>query len=96
MNDVDVENIAAGNGIIAKNIYGDWSLDEHLVHGSSKASVLHDPWIATTSDISIARKFNEINQLGIVEIDLSKIHSLSFKKGYVVLTRDTRGYHFSI
>ncbi|WP_407653330.1 RHS repeat-associated core domain-containing protein [Brevibacillus ruminantium] len=70
LNGMDVENLANGMGIIAKNPKGDWTLEQHIIGGD--ASWKNDPWIATTEDYIIAKtRFN--SGQGIVAIDLSKV-----------------------
>ena len=71
-----------------------------MVNGSSKSSWANDPFISTTTDIDVARGFNEAgSKLGIVEIDLSKVPSESFK-GYEIYPRvngvEGLPYHYSI
>ncbi|MEA2416363.1 MAG: hypothetical protein QOI58_3020 [Thermoanaerobaculia bacterium] len=41
--------------------------------GSECPSLANDPWLATTTDLNIARAFNERNQFGIVKIDSNKV-----------------------
>ena len=41
-----------GLGLEAKNPNGNWTLEEHLVNGSSKTSWSNDPFISTTSDLN--------------------------------------------
>jgi RHS repeat-associated protein len=77
LNPQDVETMGRGEGISAKNPDGDWSLAEHLVRGSSRASWANDPWISTTTDQSVAEGFNEAgNKLGVVAIDLDRVPSV--------------------
>lgn len=75
----DAEPIASGNGIWAKNPNGSWTQEEHLVHGSGKAAVLNNPWIATSLDKNIAKDFSSGN--GLVRIDLSRLPSGTFQYG---------------
>jgi RHS repeat-associated protein len=91
----NAETYAKGEGLLAKNANGSWSLEDHLIKGSSPKSFLNDPWIATTSDISIARAFSSGN--GIVRINLSKLPSSTVvQRGWLSLPRTSAGYHYSI
>ena len=88
-----------GLGLEAKNPNGNWTLKEHLVNGSGKASWQNDPYISTTSDFSVAEGFNQAGSgHGIVKIDINKVPSPQFK-GYEIYPR-TNGveglpYHYS-
>ena len=90
----NAESFAAGRGIFAKAPNGIWTLEEHLIHGSSPKALLKNPWIATSSDVNIAKAFSSGN--GIVKINLSMIPKSSIQKGWMVLPRSSPGYHFSI
>lgn len=94
LNSANARSIAAGEGISAKAVDGAWTLEEHLIYGSGSKSFLSDPWIATSSDIDIARAFSSGN--GVVRIDLSKLPSGSFERGWLNLSRSSPGYHYSI
>ena len=73
-----------GQGLEAKNPNGTWTLEEHLVNGSSKKSWANDPYISTTSDLNVAKGFNEAgSRLGIAVIDLDKIKTNTCK-GYEI------------
>ncbi|MBP6664314.1 MAG: hypothetical protein KA168_03390 [Chitinophagales bacterium] len=86
--------LKAGKGIFPKAPNGAWTLEEHLIHGSSKKSYAHDPWIATSTEIDIAKSFSGGN--GLVRIDLSKIPPNSIQIGWEILPRSSAGYHYSI
>ncbi|NBI31144.1 RHS repeat-associated core domain-containing protein [Chengkuizengella marina] len=73
LNEKDFGNVASGKGIIAKNPYGIWSLLDHVTLGDRAEAWLNDPWISTTTNINVAREFNEVNNYGIVVIDLNKV-----------------------
>ncbi len=88
------QSFAAGRGIFAKAPDGSWTLEDHLIHGSSAKSFTNDPWIATSTDINIAKSFSSSN--GVAEIDLSKISSSSIQKGWMNLPRSSAGYHYSV
>lgn len=91
----NAETYAQGNGLFAKNSNGTWSLEEHLTRGSSIKSFLNDPWIATTSNINVARSFSSGN--GLVRINLSKLPSTTIvQHGWQSLPRTSAGYHYSI
>jgi RHS repeat-associated protein len=76
LNSQDAATVARGEGIVAKNPEGEWSLAEHLVKGSSRASWANDPWISTTTDQSVAEGFNESgSKLGVVAINLDQVPS---------------------
>ena len=100
LNVKDAERYSQGLGLEAKNPNGTWSLDEHLVRGSGRASWLNDPFISTTTDIDVARGFNKAgSNLGIIEIDLNKVSTKALK-GYEIYPRVNREaglpYHYSI
>jgi RHS repeat-associated protein len=90
----NAETLAAGKGIFAKAPGGSWTLEQHLIQGSSPKALLNNPWIATSSDINIARSFSSGN--GLVRIDLSKLSANSIQKGWMNLPRSSAGYHYSI
>jgi hypothetical protein len=71
LNAKDAERLAAGLGLEAKNPAGTWTAAQHVARGSSRAALANDPWIATTSDLNVARAFKSGN--GIAKIDLSKV-----------------------
>ena len=100
INPKDADRLSKGLSLEAKNPFGTWKLDEHLIGGSSKSSWANDPFISTTNNISVARGFNKAgSNLGIVEIDLSKVTSQALK-GYEIYPRvnGMKGlpYHYSI
>lgn len=71
-----------------------------MIKGSSNSSFANDPFISTTSDINVARGFNQAgSNLGIVEIDMSKVSSASYK-GFEIYPRvngaEGLPYHYSI
>lgn len=90
----DAASLNAGNGISAKALNGTWSLEQHLINGSSSKARLNNPWIATSTDINVARSFSSGN--GLIRINLSKLPASSAQKGWMSLPRSFRGYHFSI
>jgi len=98
LNAKDAERYAAGLGLEAKNPGGAWNLGEHIAQGSSKASWVNDPWIATSSDINIARAFDTSGN-GILAIDLNKVTSLQ-QRAWEMYPRvnGVQGlpYHYSI
>ena len=99
LNQKDYDRYTNGLGLEAKNPNGNWTLKEHLVNGSGKASWQNDPYISTTSDFSVAEGFNQAGSgHGIVKIDINKVPSPQFK-GYEIYPR-TNGveglpYHYS-
>ena len=100
LNVKDAERYSQGLGLEAKKPNGMWSLDEHLVKGSGRASWLNAPFISTTTDIDVARGFNKAgSNLGIIEIDLN-IVSTKALKGYEIYPRVNGEaglpYHYSI
>ncbi|NMO94324.1 RHS repeat-associated core domain-containing protein [Paenibacillus lemnae] len=100
LNQKDADRLSQGLGLEAKNPNGIWKLDEHLVGGSGKGSWANDPYISTTTDIDVARGFNQSgSNLGIVEIDLNKVPTLALK-GYELYPRkngvEGLPYHYSI
>jgi len=90
----NAETLAAGQGILAKAPNGSWTLEQHLIQGSSPKSFLNNPWIATSTDINIAKAFNSGN--GIIRIDLSQMPASSMERGWMSLPRSSAGYHYSI
>lgn len=84
----------------AKNPNGNWGLKEHILNGSGKPSWSNDPYISTTTDLSVAQGFNNSgNNLGIAVIDMNKVPSTTYK-GFEIFPR-TNGveglpYHYSI
>lgn len=70
----DAASLAAGKGIIAKNVDGTWSAMEHILEGSKKTALLNDPWISTTTSLDVARGYE--SRFGIVAIDLRKVSSI--------------------
>ncbi|MEW4923108.1 RHS repeat-associated core domain-containing protein [Algibacter sp. 2305UL17-15] len=94
MTSLDAASVKAGNGLFAKAPYGAWTLEEHLIMGSSKKALFNNPWIATSADINIARSFSSGN--GLVRIDLSKVSIGSVERGWMQLQRSSPGYHYSI
>jgi len=100
LNAKDAKRLSQGLGLEAKNPVGKWGLDEHITGGSSKMSWQNDPWISTTSDINVAKGFNASgHNLGVVEIDLSKVPSTQLK-GWEIYPRVNGEtglpYHYSI
>jgi len=100
INPKDTSRLNQGLSLEAKNPEGAWKLDEHLIGGSGKASWANDPFISTTTDIDVARGFNQSgSNLGIVKIDLNKVSSQALK-GYEVYPRingvEGLPYHYSI
>ena len=100
LNQKDYERYTNGMGLEAKNPNGNWSLNEHLVNGSGKASWANDPYISTTSDLSVAKGFNQSGSgYGIVKIDMNKVTSASYK-GYEIYPRvngvEGLPYHYSV
>ena len=100
INAKDAERLSQGLGLEAKNPTGSWELDEHLVSGSNNSSWQNDPWISTTSDINIAKGINSSgSNLGVVEIDLSKVTSTQIN-GWEIYPRVNGEaglpYHYSI
>ena len=86
--------IKAGQGMYAKNPNGPWSLEMHLIHGSSEASHKFDRFIAFSPDLEVAQSFN--SGYGIIGVDLTKIPDYSIRRGWLELPRTSKGYHFSI
>ena len=100
LNSKDSERLGQGLGLEAKNPVGTWKLDEHLIGGSGKSSWANDPFISTTTDIDVARGFNQSgSNLGVVKIDLNKVPSKALK-GYEIYPRvngvEGLPYHYSI
>ena len=100
LNQKDYERYTNGLGLEAKNPNGNWDLKEHLVDGSGKLSWVNDPYISTTSDLSVAKGFNQSGSgYGIVKIDLNKVNSPSYK-GYEIYPRvngkEGLPYHYSV
>ena len=100
LNQKDYERYIKGLGLEAKNPNGNWSLKEHLVNGSGKASWANDPYISTTSDLNVANGFNQSGSgYGVVKIDMNKVTSASYK-GYEIYTRvngvEGLPYHYSV
>ena len=100
LNQKDYERYTNGLGLEAKNPNGSWSLKEHLVDGSGKLSWANDPYISTTSDLSVAKGFNQSGSgYGIVKIDMNKVTSPSYK-GYEIYPRvngkEGLPYHYSV
>jgi RHS repeat-associated protein len=89
----NAESSSHGKGIFAKAPEGIWSLEQHLTLGSSPKSFLNDPWIATSTNESIARSFSSGN--GLIRIDLTKIPETSIERGWLSLSRSSPGYHYS-
>jgi hypothetical protein len=89
----NAESLSSGKGIFAKAPNGSWSLEEHLIHGSSPKSNLNDPWISTTPD-NIAKSFS--SEHGMIRIDLSKVSTGNIQRGWLTLPRTSGGYHYSI
>jgi len=90
----NAETYAMGKGISAKAPNGSWSLEQHLIGGSGYQSLMHNPWIATSTDINVAKAFSSGN--GLIRIDLSKIPANKMYQGWNILPRSSRGYHYSI
>ena len=100
LNQKDYECYTNGLGLEAKNPGGEWGLEDHLINGSGKTSWTNDPYISTTSDINVARGFNQAGSgYGIVKIDMSKVTSPSYK-GYEIFPRvngvEGLPYHYSV
>lgn len=85
----NAESLAAGNGIFAKAPGGFWTLEQHLIQGSSPKSFLNNPWIATSTDIYVARSFSSGN--GLIRIDLSKLPAGSMQQGGYLQLISKRG-----
>jgi len=90
----DATSLRAGKGLLAKAPNGIWSLEQHLIRGSSPKAWFNNPWIATSTDINIARSFSSGN--GLVRINLSKLPTQSIQRGWMNLPRSSAGYHYSI
>jgi hypothetical protein len=90
----DAASLRAGKGLLGKAPNGAWSFEQHLIHGSSSKAWLNNPWIATSTDIKIARSFSSGN--GLVRINLSKLPAGSMQRGWMSLPRSSAGYHYSI
>ena len=58
---------------MAKNQDGSWSAEEHVLLGSTSLARMKDPWIGTTSEITVTDGFD--SGFGVVAIDLSKIQT---------------------
>ena len=100
LNQKDYDRYSQGLGLEAKNPNGNWGLKEHIISGSGKKSWLNDPYISTTTDLSVAQGFNNSgSKLGIVVIDMDKVSSASYK-GYEIFSRlngkEGLPYHYSI
>ena len=100
LNEKDYKRYTNGLDLEAKNPNGSWGLDEHLINGSGKDSWTNDPYISTTSDLSVAEGFNQSGSgYGIVKIDMNKVPSDSYK-GYEIYPRvngkEGLPYHYSI
>ncbi|WP_155986896.1 RHS repeat-associated core domain-containing protein, partial [Paenibacillus durus] len=92
INDVDIDMIAAGKGIIAKDPMGTWSAEEHILYGSDEEAWVNDPWLSTTADPTVAfNKYNG-NRNGVIVIDLSKIQSNKLYFSILNLKPGTRAY----
>jgi hypothetical protein len=77
-------------GLEAKNPSGSWSLEEHILRGSKTTAWANDPYVSTTSDIEVARAFNEQgSKLGIAKIDLSKVPVENQLKGWEIFPRNS-------
>ena len=74
----DVGTIAAGQGIIAKNPSGSWSLLEHVRRGSQPDSEWSDPWISTSRDPLVALSFDRNNR-GVVVVDRARLTALGIR-----------------
>ena len=84
LNSQDAKTVARGEGIAAKNPEGEWSLEQHLVRGSSPTSWANDPWIATTRDQSVAEGFDQAgDKRGVVAIDLDQVPSAAAEGGQI-------------
>ena len=86
-----------GRGLTAKNPQGAWSLGDHIVGGSSRASWSSDPWIATSRDPEVAKAFDSGH--GIVRINLDAVDSTTAEawKTYPrVNGAEGLPYHYSI
>jgi RHS repeat-associated protein len=90
----NAESLASGQGIFPKNPTGSWTLEEHLIRGSSPKSFINDPWISTSTDINVAKSFSSGN--GLIRVDLSKLPINSIQQGWMTLPRLSPGYHYSI
>ncbi|MVP02564.1 hypothetical protein [Paenibacillus lutrae] len=75
----DVASLKSGKGISAKNPEGLWSPMDHILNGSQTSALTNDPWISTTTSLTVARGYDSGN--GIVAIDLSKVPSPKVHQG---------------
>ena len=73
LNKDDRERLDRGLGLVAKNPYGDWSADKHVLSGSTPAAYENDPWISASTEINVSKGFD--SGYGIIAIDLSKIET---------------------
>lgn len=90
----DLERINAGKGLLAKVPNGPWTLEQHIIHGSSPNSWSYDKYISTSLDLEISKVFNEANKLGIIKIDLNKVPSDLINKSYNAFPKyDINGKH---
>ena len=90
-----VATFERGEGIFPKAPNGTWSLEDHLIKGSSKGALENDPWLSTTTDVKIAESFAGENGT-IVKIHLGSIPKSSIQRGWISLPRSSAGYHYSI
>lgn len=100
LNQKDADRLSQGLGLEAKNPNGTWTLEEHVVSGSNKSSWVNDPYISTTSDLTVAQGFDEAgSNLGVIEIDLNQVSSPTYN-GYEIFPRatgvDGLPYHYSV
>jgi RHS repeat-associated protein len=76
LNAYDLKSLAAGRGLAAKAPEGTWTINEHILQGSSKAALENDPLIALTRDPAFAKSLNASGGgHGVVAVDLNAVPS---------------------
>lgn len=71
--EADYKRLQQGQGLQPKNPQGKWTLEQHVIDGSYKSSLVNDPYFSTTTDINVAKGFD--SGYGIIRIDLNKVPS---------------------
>lgn len=75
LNPANLDDLAAGRGIIASNPNGEWDAVQHVARpGMRGGAAANSPWISTTRSLEIAEAYE--GGSGIVAIDLSRVNSL--------------------
>jgi RHS repeat-associated protein len=94
--DEDVKTLHSGKGILAKDVLGEWTPEEHILFGADDDAWYNDPWISTSADPSIPFTTFNGDRNGVVVIDAGKINSIKLYFPTISLTPGTTAYQLAV